>query len=166
MTLKGEWVLLAYRMPREPSTPRAAVWRKLRRIGALQVLDGLVTLPHDARTKEQFEWIAADVIKAGGEATIWLAQPATKAHQRALESKMSEQAEADYAALIGQANAEIETVEHTPTTLKRTVSRLRRDHARIRQRDYFPADGFTRCGATIERLESLLASRSHTSARP
>ena len=40
-----EWVLLAYRLPREPSTPRIAVWRKLRRQGAVQVLDGLVALP-------------------------------------------------------------------------------------------------------------------------
>src|SRR5258708_1839751 len=28
-----QWVFLAYRLPREPSTPRIAVWRKLRRLG-------------------------------------------------------------------------------------------------------------------------------------
>ena len=38
------WVLLAYRLPREPSTPRSALWRKLRRLGAAQVLDGLAAL--------------------------------------------------------------------------------------------------------------------------
>jgi len=27
-----EWLLLAYRMPREPSTPRITVWRKLARL--------------------------------------------------------------------------------------------------------------------------------------
>ena len=31
-----EWVLLAYRIPREPSTPRISVWRKLRRLGAVR----------------------------------------------------------------------------------------------------------------------------------
>ena len=41
----SEWVLLAYRIPREPSTPRISVWRKLRRLGAVQILDGLVGLP-------------------------------------------------------------------------------------------------------------------------
>ena len=41
----GEWVLLSYRLPREPSTPRIAVWRKLRRLGVAQISDGLVALP-------------------------------------------------------------------------------------------------------------------------
>ncbi|MEV4644831.1 hypothetical protein [Saccharopolyspora sp. NPDC049357] len=38
----GEWVLLSYRMPREPSTPRIAVWRKLKRLGVAQLADGVV----------------------------------------------------------------------------------------------------------------------------
>src|SRR5258708_18693094 len=67
----GEWVLLAYRLPREPSTPRVTVWRKLARLGAVQVLDGLVGLPADARTKEQLEWLADEVIEAGGGAASW-----------------------------------------------------------------------------------------------
>jgi hypothetical protein len=29
----GRWVLLSYRLPREPSTPRIGVWRKLERLG-------------------------------------------------------------------------------------------------------------------------------------
>jgi hypothetical protein len=44
-------VFLAYRLPWEPSTPRITLWRKLRRLGAEQVLDGLAALPFDARTK-------------------------------------------------------------------------------------------------------------------
>jgi hypothetical protein len=35
-----QWVLLAYRLPREPSAPRLAVWRSLKRLGAAQLLDG------------------------------------------------------------------------------------------------------------------------------
>src|SRR6266511_5468785 len=31
---RTSWVLLAYRLPRDPSTPRSALWRKLRRIRA------------------------------------------------------------------------------------------------------------------------------------
>jgi hypothetical protein len=35
-------VLLSYRMPREPSTPRIAVWRKLKRMGIAQLPAALV----------------------------------------------------------------------------------------------------------------------------
>jgi hypothetical protein len=64
----GDWVLLTYRLPREPSTPRASVWRKLRRLGVAQLADGLVALPEDARTREHLEWIADEVLAAGGTA--------------------------------------------------------------------------------------------------
>src|SRR6266511_2921251 len=58
MDARQQWVFLAYRLPREPSTPRIAVWRKLRRLGVVQLLDGLVVLPLDNRTREQLEWLA------------------------------------------------------------------------------------------------------------
>ena len=64
--------MLAYRLPREPSTPRIAVWRRLRRLGALQLVDGLVALPLDPHTREALEWVAEEVEQAGGEATVWL----------------------------------------------------------------------------------------------
>ncbi|MFD8246659.1 hypothetical protein [Nocardia sp. NPDC059691] len=34
-------MMLSYRMPREPSTPRTALWRKLKRLGFGQISDGL-----------------------------------------------------------------------------------------------------------------------------
>ena len=44
MSQAEDWVLLAYRLPRVPSTPRSAVWRKLKRLGVAQLGDGLVAL--------------------------------------------------------------------------------------------------------------------------
>jgi hypothetical protein len=149
----SEWVLLAYRIPREPSTPRIAVWRKLRRLGAVQVLDGLVGLPSDARTKEHLEWIADEVIAAGGEANIWLARPATKAQERNLAAQMAAEVEADYDAV---AQAARETLDASPGTRKRTASRLRRELKRIRQRDYFPQDGFERARFAVNGLDQQL----------
>src|SRR5258705_10621623 len=83
MALASEWVLLAYRLPREPSTPRIAVWRKLRRLGAVQLVDGLVALPADPATVEAFDWLADEVVEAGGEAWTWRAPPGPKHHHHA-----------------------------------------------------------------------------------
>src|SRR5215210_3477970 len=127
----GRWVLLAYRLPREPSTPRIALWRALRRLGAVQVLDGLVALPADARTREQLEWLADDVGRAGGEATIWLAQPGSAAQERALAARMQAEAAASYRRIIEAARAA------APGAGKRTLGRLRRELRRVRRRDYF-----------------------------
>src|SRR5438094_5699427 len=85
----GDWILLAFRLPREPSTPRIAVWRKLRRLGVAQVLDGLVALPADARTQEQLEWVADEIVDAGGEATLWVGRLTSASQERELASKMA-----------------------------------------------------------------------------
>jgi hypothetical protein len=84
------WILISYRIPREPSTPRIAVWRRLRRLGALHIGDGVAALPHDDVSREQIDWIAADIEEAGGEAIVWLASPSTKAEQRLLERRRRE----------------------------------------------------------------------------
>jgi hypothetical protein len=128
-------VLLAYRLPREPSTPRSALWRKLRRLGAAQLLDGLAALPLDARAREQLEWLADEVIEAGGEATIWVGELASLAQERELAARMADAVAADYRRLLAQAES---AHEDAPGARRRTLGRLRRELRRIRARDYFP----------------------------
>src|ERR687895_228546 len=136
--------MLAYRLPREPSTPRITVWRRLRRIGALQLSDGLVTLPLDSRTREHLEWLAHEVEEANGEATIWIAQPATKAQERALVSRMTGATTADYEAVIEAAR--------TAAPKRRTVARLRRTLRAIRARDYFPSPAAEAAHQAVDEL--------------
>ncbi len=131
----GEWVLLSYRLPREPSTPRIGIWRKLRRLGVAQLSDGLVALPADARTREQLEWIADEVIEAGGTAGIWLAHPSTSAQEQRLAASMAAARAAEYAAVTEQAalaSGQDEATRHS------TARRLRAELRRIGRRDYFP----------------------------
>jgi hypothetical protein len=130
------WVFLAYRLPREPSTPRITLWRKLRRLGAVQVVDNLVALPLDARTREQFEWLADEVVEAGGEASIWMAETVTAAQEREIASRMAAAVADDYRRLIDDAT---EAAAHPDGVRRRTVARLRRELRSIRARDYFPS---------------------------
>ena len=101
----GEWVLLSYRIPREPSTPRIAVWRKLKKLGVAQIGDGLVALPADARTREHLDWIADEVLEAGGSATVWLARPAAQAQERQLALSMARDRAAEYREVLDDAAA-------------------------------------------------------------
>src|SRR6266508_3812668 len=132
---RTSWVLLAYRLPRDPSTPRSALWRKLRRLGATQLLDGLAALTLDARNREQLEWLADEVVEAGGEATIWVGELTSAAQERELARSMAEAVAADYRALVAEAAA---AREEPPGRRRRTLARLRRELRRIRARDYFP----------------------------
>ena len=140
-----EWVLLSYRIPRDPSTPRIAVWRKLRDLGVVQIGDGLVALPHDARTKEHLEWVAARVMEAEGEAIVWIAAPSARRDSRTLAREMNEARDAEYGELLDEITA---TADPGP----RSIARWRRQWRRIDRRDYFRANGRDRARLAIAEL--------------
>jgi hypothetical protein len=149
----GDWVLLSYRLPREPSTPRIALWRALRRLGVVQILDGLVALPADSRTREQLEWLADGVIEAGGEATLWLGRPGSVAQERVLASRMRASVREEYRELAEKARAALAMPRGQR---KRTLARLRRELRRIRRRDYFPAEEREQAARAVETLAATL----------
>lgn len=126
---------MAYRVPREPSAPRIAVWRKLRSLGVAQIGDGLVALPEDARTREQLEWVAADVDAAGGSAILWRAEMVSTHDELRLIGQLQRARTEEYRTLIVQAE---QTTAAPVADQARAVDRLRRELRRIRRRDFFP----------------------------
>jgi hypothetical protein len=145
----GQWVLLAYRLPREPSTPRIALWRALRRLGPVQLLDGLVALPADSRTREQLEWLADGVLEAGGEASVWLGSPGSAAQERVLAARIQAAVDEEYAQLVRAAES---ALSEPAGSRRRTLGRLRRELRRIRRRDYFRSAERERAAAAVEAL--------------
>ena len=152
---RSRWVLLAYHLPREPSTPRIALWRKLRRLGVVQLQDGLVALPLDARTRKQLEWLAEEVTEAGGQAGIWLAEPATAAQERALAQRMAAAVAADYQTVTQAAEVARALL---PGPRRRTVGRLRRELRRIGLRDHFPPPERDQARAAVAELAATLTT--------
>jgi hypothetical protein len=147
-----EWVLLAYRIPREPSTPRITVWRKLKRLGVAKIVDGLVALPLDARTKEQLEWIADEIVESGGEATIWVSRLGSVRQERALASRMAASVAEEYQQV---ASAARDAAGDAPRS-SRTLARLRRELRSIGQRDYFPPVERERAHDAVEALADAI----------
>lgn len=128
------WVLLSYRIPREPSTPRIAVWRRLKTVGALQIGDGLVALPHDPRTVEHFEWLAETVIEADGDATVWHATTVRR-DSEAMAIRLRGERTDEYESLTKE-------IEDAPMPADaRSIARWRRELRRIERRDYLRSPG-------------------------
>ncbi|SNY64108.1 hypothetical protein SAMN05421748_12642 [Paractinoplanes atraurantiacus] len=149
----GQWVLLAYRMPREPSSPRIAVWRKIDRIGAARLGDGLVALPADARTREQFDWLAEEVTEGGGTASVWLASPASAEQERQIAGGMRAARAAEHQAVIQEAAAARDV---DPA---RALRRLRGELHRITRRDFFPPPEREAARVAVESLAASATER-------
>jgi DNA-binding transcriptional regulator PaaX len=153
MAVVAEWVLLAYRLPREPSGPRVTVWRKLRRLGAVQLVDGLVALPASSQNREQFDWLADEIFEAGGEAWTFAAAPGSKDQQRALAARLTDTAAENYRALLGEAEALLASRDRPH---RRTVERLRRELRRIEDRDPSPPKERAKVRRAVESLSARL----------
>src|SRR5918995_6045830 len=134
---RPRWVLLVYRMPREPSRHRVAVWRKLRDLGALYIQDGVVTLPEDAVTREQLEWLQVRVREAGGEATLWEARPGTMAEEAELVEAFRSSREEAYQTIIAEVERLRRKAQMGGGALSERLGKLEREFRAERRRDYF-----------------------------
>jgi hypothetical protein len=136
---RPRWVLLVYRLPREPSRHRVAVWRKLRDLGALYLQDGVAALPEDAVTREQLEWLQLRVREAGGRATLWEALPNTFAENRDLVEAFRAAREEGYREVIDGAERirRKAALGADRASLLEEIAKFEREFRAERRRDYF-----------------------------
>jgi DNA-binding transcriptional regulator PaaX len=156
MATMATWVFLAYRLPREPSRPRLALWRALKRLGAGLIVDGVAALPESPRNVEHFEWLGVQVEENGGTASVWLARPRTRAAERALVAELRDAVETDYAAVRREAES---VVDEGEVARRRAVRTLRRALGRIGARDYFEAPGARAAREAVDALQRTVVAR-------
>ena len=121
------WLLLVYKIPREPSALRVGVWRKMKQLGAIMFHDAVWILPANSRTQEQLQWLAAEIVESGGEATVCESQLPTEADE-ALVKKFTAQADAAYTEVLAGLR-------------RKTADRaaLGRRYQQVLLQDYFPS---------------------------
>ena len=68
------WLLLLYSLPTSHNTERVAVWRRLKKMGAVQIKTSTYLLPDEPAQYEQFQWLAQQIRDYGGDSTLVRAQ--------------------------------------------------------------------------------------------
>jgi DNA-binding transcriptional regulator PaaX len=123
------WVLLVYKIPREPTASRAYVWRKLKRLGALLMHDAVWVLPATPWTREQFQWLAVEITELGGEALLWESRLLLDGQQEALVRQFLAKVDAAYQEIL-------EDFEKGNADL----AALSRRYQQVRSQDYFHSE--------------------------
>ena len=100
------WVLLVYKIPREPTSSRATIWRKLKRLGALLLHDAVWVLPATPWTREQFQWLAVEIGELEGEAYLWESHLLLNGQSDALEQQFRARVDAAYQEILSKRSAE------------------------------------------------------------
>lgn len=129
VTFSNKWLLLLYKLPAEPSALRVYIWRKLKRLGALLLLDSIWVLPETPRTLEHFQWLAAEIIEMGGEALLWQSHPALVGQEDDLYHQFITQVDDGYTALLTELLQADPDFEH-----------ISRQYRQLKSRDYFHSD--------------------------
>lgn len=171
----GTWLLLIYTVPAEPSRLRAAVWRDLKRAGAVYLRDGVAVLPERSEPRTALEAIAAKVEAFGGRATLARQARIGPDAARALEDEMRAARTAEFREVAADAGRLLEHVRRERAhrdfsfaeleELEADLEKLRRWAQQIRARDYFGAAAGAEVDALLQRCEAALASFLEEAAR-
>ena len=74
MITANSWLLLLFSLPTNRNTERVAVWRRLKKMGAVQIKTSTYLLPDTPAQYEQFQWLAQQIRDYGGDSTLVRAQ--------------------------------------------------------------------------------------------
>jgi hypothetical protein len=142
------WQIITYRLPKEPSRYRVAVWRELRRLGAVSLQQGTWAVPAGEGFDEGFAQVVQTIDAAGGQpVTLAVADDDHSVAQ--LERLFTEQRDLEWQEFLADCDkyeAELaDEVRKGKLTLaeldeeEESLERLRRWYRAIRARDLFGA---------------------------
>lgn len=123
------WLLLTYTLPADPSALRVKAWRKLKRIGALLLQNALWVLPARPATREQYQWLAAEISEMGGQALYWEAQLIMGMAEETLISQFQDQVDEGYQNLLNQIESQTDDLES-----------IARQYQQLLAKDYFRSE--------------------------
>ncbi len=141
------WTVLIVRVPSEPSRHRVAVWRELRRVGAVQLGQGSWALP-DAPAFDGFvDKMVALVVEHEGEVFALAASAIDESTSSRIRGLYDDARRAEWAEFVSECgkclaelDKEIRNEKFTLAELdeeEQNVDRLRRWHRELRSRDVF-----------------------------
>lgn len=157
----GAWLVLILRLPPQPSSLRVRTWRRLRALGAVALKSSVYLLPVSPEHHEQFQWLAQEAQRAGGEATLLQVERVENLAPDELVRLFQTARERDYQAV---AEAYRRLLRGLEARTRRSASaeraadeaaRLARELQRVIAIDFFGAPA----RAEAERLQDALAQR-------
>ncbi len=162
------WRVLIYRVPTEPASKRVAVWRDLKRLGALYLQQCVCIFPSIPTLTAEVDQVAAKIPALGGE-TFLLEVPRLQPEDEArIVEAFRAQRASEYAEIIEECETkfvkEIE-FEHfrqnytfeEAEEIEQDLDKIRRWFDRVRERDWFEADRRDEVEAWLTRCQTLLS---------
>jgi hypothetical protein len=132
------WLLLLFSLPTNRNTERVAVWRRLKKLGAVQIKTSTYLLPDETAQYEQFQWLAQQIRDYGGDSTLVRAQEIEGLTKEKLIAMFNDVRAKDYAELRKSLQAFIgRRKKLNAETAAAELERFTRQFREIREVDFF-----------------------------
>jgi DNA-binding transcriptional regulator PaaX len=166
----GGWLVLIYRVPSEPSRLRAAVWRRLKSLGAIYLQNSAAALPAGPSAERALRKLRSQILDMQGTAVllscgVLAGETEVRAAFQAARDDEYEEIVDRCEDFLAQVRKEYVADHFTYAELEENevdLVKLRNWFARIRQRDVFGASGRP---AAEKALEACQASLDDYAAR-
>ena len=132
------WLLLLLRLPATHTAQRVAIWRKLKKSGAIQIQTSTYILPDEPARYESFQWLTQHIRDAGGDATLVRAREIEGLPNEKLIGLFNSTRAKEYTALAEMLRS---SKHRGKTTTKEPaphlIDRVRKQFREIQQTDFF-----------------------------
>lgn len=162
------WLLLVHQLPARPVGLRVKTWRRLQQLGAVAVKNSVYALPNRPETREDFEWVRAEIVGAGGQATVFQATTIDSLSSDELREAFRRDRQQDYRAVVESAEKLLPRAgarrRPAPRSLDQALRQLRARVAQIEAIDYFAAPGREDAQGALDRVQASHAGPTASQA--
>lgn len=152
--------MLMHQLPHRPSHLRVKTWRRLQQLGAVVLRNSVYVLPNSTESREDFEWLRAEITDAGGQSSVVAADVVDSYTDDELVKQFRRAREEDYerllAELVNRARSLGKSRNSTARARAQRLARVFRDRLeRLRAIDYFIAPNAERAAAAVLKFERV-----------
>ena len=158
------WTILVYRIPPHPTKLRLAIWRRLQKLGALYLQDGVTLLPDRDNLTENVTYIAQAIQEIGGECHFFAASTLLPNEAEVLIGKFREQAGKGLSEIKERLTALEATLDDKLradklVALEESLRRERMTFLRLKATTHFGSDEGAVLESRLEELRQRLAAQ-------
>lgn len=167
---QSRWLGLVYSLPGEPSRARVAVWRSLKKLGAVNFQQGLWLLPYSASHFDNFQQLTEEIRSRQGEAALLKIETTRPEDDLSIERAFQQAREIEYAEVIegcydffAEMDKETQRQNFTFAEVEENeeeLEKLEKWLGKVRARDFFGASRGKEAEELLEECRRRLAEFS------
>ena len=160
-----QWLLLIYKVPRDPTRFRTYLWRQMRMLGALSLQQMVCVLPKTPDHESEMQRLVAKIEEFRGEAHVLTFTSPSKEWEDRIITRFNATVNEDYAE-VAENEERFQDEIHRETRKEKFTfveledmeddrEKINREMARVQARDFFGAPGRSEAEAQMDETKKL-----------